>query len=61
VLCKTGYINGVSCLSGLVGKTGATPRYAFSVMCNDLTKDKNGVGNAKALQDRIALILAGES
>lgn len=61
VLCKTGYINGVSCLSGLVGKAGATPRYAFSVMCNDLTKDKNGVGNAKALQDRIALILAGES
>lgn len=61
VLCKTGYINGVSCLSGVVGKAGATPRYAFSVMCNDLTKDKNGVGNAKALQDRIAVILAGES
>lgn len=58
VLCKTGYINGVSCLSGCVGPANGPPRYAFSVLCNDLAKVKDGVGNAKALQDRVALILA---
>jgi D-alanyl-D-alanine carboxypeptidase/D-alanyl-D-alanine-endopeptidase (penicillin-binding protein 4) len=59
VPCKTGYINGVSCLSGLVGRPGETPRFAFSVLCNDLTKDKDGVGKAKALQEKIVMILAG--
>ena len=59
VPCKTGYINGVSCLSGCVGPAGAPPRYAFSVMCNDLQGVKEGVGKAKALQDRIVMILAG--
>ena len=59
VPCKTGYINGVSCLSGCVGPAGAAPRYAFSVMCNDLQGVKEGVGKAKALQDRIVMILAG--
>ena len=58
VPCKTGYINGVSCLSGLVGRPGETPRFAFSVLCNDLTKDKDGVGKAKALQEKIVMILA---
>jgi D-alanyl-D-alanine carboxypeptidase/D-alanyl-D-alanine-endopeptidase (penicillin-binding protein 4) len=59
VPCKTGYINGVSCLSGLVGRPDETPRFAFSVLCNDLTKDKDGVGKAKALQEKIVMILAG--
>jgi D-alanyl-D-alanine carboxypeptidase/D-alanyl-D-alanine-endopeptidase (penicillin-binding protein 4) len=61
VPCKTGYINGVSCLSGFVGRPGETPRFAFSVFCNDLTKDKDkdGVGKAKALQEKIVMILAG--
>ena len=59
VPCKTGYINGVSCLSGFVGRPGETPRFAFSVLCNDLTKDKDGVGKAKALQEKIVMILAG--
>jgi D-alanyl-D-alanine carboxypeptidase/D-alanyl-D-alanine-endopeptidase (penicillin-binding protein 4) len=58
VPCKTGYINGVSCLSGLVGRPGETPRFAFSVLCNDLTKDKDGVGKAMALQEKIVMILA---
>jgi hypothetical protein len=36
------------------------PRFAFSVLCNDLTKDKDkdGVGKAKALQEKIVMILA---
>ena len=59
VPCKTGYINGVSCLSGFVGATGQTPRFTFSILCNDLAKDKNGVGDAKALQEKIVSILAG--
>ncbi len=60
VPCKTGYINGVCCLSGFVGRPGETPRFAFSVLCNDLTKDKDkdGVGKAKALQEKIVMILA---
>ncbi len=61
VPCKTGYINGVSCLSGCVGDVGAPPRHAFSVMCNDLQGVPEGVGKAKALQDRIVMILAGSS
>lgn len=59
VPCKTGYINGVSCLSGFVGAPGQTPRFTFSILCNDLAKDKNGVGDAKALQEKIVSILAG--
>jgi D-alanyl-D-alanine carboxypeptidase/D-alanyl-D-alanine-endopeptidase (penicillin-binding protein 4) len=59
VPCKTGYINGVSCLSGFVGAPGQTPRFAFSILCNDLSKDKNGVSDAKALQEKIVSILAG--
>ncbi len=60
VQCKTGYINGVSCLSGCVGPASGAPRYAFSVLCNDLAGVKDGVGKAKALQDRVALILAAQ-
>ena len=59
VPCKTGYINGVSCLSGCVGRPGAVPRYAFSVMCNDLSKARNDIAKAKDLQERIVMILAG--
>jgi hypothetical protein len=28
-------------------------------MCNDLTKTKEGVAKAKALQERVVMILAG--
>ena len=55
--CKTGYINGVSCLSGYVGPVGAPPRFAFSVLCNDLT-EKAALSKAKDLQERIVKILA---
>lgn len=56
--CKTGYINGVSCLSGFVGPVGGAPRYAFSVLCNELT-EKDAVGKAKDLQERVVKRLAG--
>ncbi len=57
VPCKTGYINGVSCLSGFVGPVGGAPRFTFSVLCNDLNDDKGGVSKAKALQEKVAAIL----
>jgi D-alanyl-D-alanine carboxypeptidase/D-alanyl-D-alanine-endopeptidase (penicillin-binding protein 4) len=57
VPCKTGYINGVSCLSGYVGPVGGAPRFAFSVLCNDLNDEKEGVHRAKLLQEKIAAIL----
>ncbi|MFO0963099.1 MAG: D-alanyl-D-alanine carboxypeptidase/D-alanyl-D-alanine-endopeptidase [Phycisphaerales bacterium] len=59
VRCKTGYINGVSCLSGYIGRPGQPPKYAFSVLCNDLTGDQDGVGKAKRLQERIVKELSG--
>ncbi len=55
--CKTGYISGVSCLSGYVGAVGQTPRFTFSVMCNDLT-EANAVGKAKELQEKVVQLLA---
>lgn len=58
VRCKTGYINGVSCLTGYVGRPGQPPRYAFSVMCNGVGGVKNGIAAAKDLQERVARILA---
>jgi len=59
VPCKTGYIKGVSCLSGYVGRPGQTPKYVFSVMCNDLVEDKDGIHKAKALQEQVVKVLAG--
>ncbi|MDA1007450.1 MAG: D-alanyl-D-alanine carboxypeptidase/D-alanyl-D-alanine-endopeptidase [Planctomycetota bacterium] len=56
VLCKTGYIHGVSCLSGLVESPDGRA-YAFSVLGNDLT-ETGAVGKAKALQDAVATLLA---
>lgn len=58
VQCKTGYIDGVSCLSGYVTAPDGR-RYAFSVLANGLT-EPNAVGKAKQLQDRVAKILADE-
>jgi D-alanyl-D-alanine carboxypeptidase/D-alanyl-D-alanine-endopeptidase (penicillin-binding protein 4) len=58
VACKTGYINGVICLSGCVGPAGGTPRFAFSVLCNGLAKEKNGIRRAKDLQNAIVERLA---
>lgn len=57
VPCKTGYINGVSCLTGFVGPVGGQPRYAFAVLCNELT-EKAAVSKAKELQERVVKLLA---
>ncbi|MDG2031455.1 MAG: D-alanyl-D-alanine carboxypeptidase/D-alanyl-D-alanine-endopeptidase [Phycisphaerales bacterium] len=54
--CKTGYINGVSCLSGVV--TGPDDRqYAFSVLCNDIPGNVP-IRSAKKLQDQVVRLLA---
>jgi len=58
VLCKTGFVRGVSCLSGLVmGPDGRS--MAFSVLGNDLTAE-NAIGKAKELQEAIVLEIAKE-
>ncbi len=56
VQCKTGYIDKVSCLSGVV-TSGDGTRYAFSVLGNNLS-EKDAVGKLKRLQDRIAKLIA---
>lgn len=56
VPCKTGYINGVSTLSGFVGPAGAPPRYVFSVLCNNLT-EPNALAKARNLQEKVVQIL----
>jgi D-alanyl-D-alanine carboxypeptidase/D-alanyl-D-alanine-endopeptidase (penicillin-binding protein 4) len=48
VFGKSGYINGVSCLSGYV-KTESGQWYAFSILMNGITDN----GTAKTLQERI--------
>ena len=56
--CKTGYIRGVSCLSGLV-RIGPDQCYAFSILCNEIPS-RVGVAGAKRLQERIVDLLAGD-
>lgn len=51
---KSGYINGVSCLSGYVSMPGGR-RYAFSVLVNNATN----ISKAKALQEKIVRAIAG--
>lgn len=53
VRAKTGYINGVSCLSGVVEAPDGRAR-AFSVLCNGVTS----VADAKTLQERIVAAIA---
>ena len=54
--CKTGYIRGVSCLSGVLSaEDGRT--YAFSILCNEIPSAV-GVSGAKRLQERIVDLLA---
>jgi len=55
VRAKTGYIRGVSCLSGLVESPDGR-RLAFSILCNDV----RSVRDAKRLQERIVERLARE-
>jgi len=56
VECKTGYIRGVSCLSGVVTSPDGR-QVAFSVLGNDLTAP-DAIGKAKQLQERIVLAIA---
>jgi serine-type D-Ala-D-Ala carboxypeptidase/endopeptidase (penicillin-binding protein 4) len=58
VLCKTGYIRGVSCLSGYVtGPNGKT--LSFSVLCNELVEG-DAVSKARTLQERVVTAIAEE-
>ncbi|NNM26312.1 MAG: D-alanyl-D-alanine carboxypeptidase/D-alanyl-D-alanine-endopeptidase [Phycisphaerales bacterium] len=56
VQAKSGYINGVSCLSGYVTQ-GDGRRRCFSIMINDL---RAPVPNAKRLQERIVAAIAAD-
>ncbi|MDZ4753059.1 MAG: D-alanyl-D-alanine carboxypeptidase/D-alanyl-D-alanine-endopeptidase [Phycisphaerae bacterium] len=58
VQCKTGYIRGVSCLSGFVTAPDGR-RLSFSVLCNELV-EPNAVAKAKLLQERVVTALADE-
>jgi D-alanyl-D-alanine carboxypeptidase len=53
VLAKTGYIAGVSCLSGYACDAHGTPKVAFSVMVNGM----QGLAAAKDLENTIGEIL----
>ncbi|MBL9120094.1 MAG: D-alanyl-D-alanine carboxypeptidase/D-alanyl-D-alanine-endopeptidase [Phycisphaerae bacterium] len=56
VQCKTGYIRGVSCLSGFV--TAPDGRcMSFSVLCNELVEG-DAVSKARALQEKIVTAIA---
>lgn len=57
VYAKTGYIRGVSVLSGyVIGNDGR--RYAFSVLCNDTNRHKGGFRLARKLQEDVCETLA---
>jgi D-alanyl-D-alanine carboxypeptidase/D-alanyl-D-alanine-endopeptidase (penicillin-binding protein 4) len=58
VYCKTGFVRGVSCLSGLVVAPDGRAM-AFSILGNDLTAG-NAIGDAKTLQERIVRAIADE-
>lgn len=55
VRCKTGYIAGVSTLSGVVQAGGQ--EWTFSILGNDLT-EANAVGKARQLQEQIVRAIA---
>ena len=56
VQCKTGYINKVSCLSGLVTSPDGRS-LAFSVLCNELDPATT-VSKAKQFQDTVVALVA---
>ena len=57
IIAKTGYINGVSCLSGYVLDKTGKPAMAFSIMANDMP---GRVAPAKALQESICQMLVNQ-
>ena len=56
VRAKSGYLSGVSCLSGYLMGADNTPVAAFSVLVNDLPKNV-AVSKAKALHERVVLAI----
>jgi serine-type D-Ala-D-Ala carboxypeptidase/endopeptidase (penicillin-binding protein 4) len=58
VYAKTGYIGGVSALSGYVVAADHKRYFAFSILCNDTGKSKNGATAAKSLEDEVCKTLA---
>lgn len=56
VQCKTGYIRGVSSLSGFVTAADGR-RLAFSILCNDLV-EPDALTKARALQEKIVTEIA---
>ncbi len=58
VQCKTGFVNGVSCLSGYVTMPDGRRR-SFSIMCNKIT-EAGGVAKAKKLQEAIVQAIADD-
>ena len=54
--CKTGYINGVCCLSGVVSNPSGRG-YAFSVLCNEIPGNVP-IRSAKKLQEAVVDLLA---
>ncbi|MCA9687350.1 MAG: D-alanyl-D-alanine carboxypeptidase, partial [Myxococcales bacterium] len=56
VRVKTGTLDDVSTLSGYVGGEGRDP-IAFSILMNGL--DRKQRGEARAVQDQIAVLIAG--
>jgi len=56
VRAKSGYLSGVSCLSGYVMGADNTPVAVFSVLVNDIPKNV-AIRNAKTLHERVALAI----
>ena len=56
--CKTGYINGVSCLSGVISEPDGRG-YAFSVLCNEIPS-KVPIRSAKRLQESVVDLLVNQ-
>ncbi len=58
VYAKTGYIAGVSALSGYVVAADRKRYFAFSILCNDTNKSKDGSTAARRLEEEICKRLA---
>lgn len=54
---KSGYIDGASCLSGLVANTTTKRSIAYSVLCNETSKGEE-LTAARALQEKIVIAIA---
>jgi D-alanyl-D-alanine carboxypeptidase/D-alanyl-D-alanine-endopeptidase (penicillin-binding protein 4) len=54
VRAKSGYLSGVSCLSGYILDDAGTPRIAFAALVNDIPR-KIPVRNAKRLHESVVL------